>query len=259
MPAVWSCCSPGASPLARWPAGSPTSRAGRWAARSGGTSGSNAASPLATRVLIVTEGMLTNYLHEDPLLSDVSTVVLDEFHERSLHTDLGLALVADAWRARDDLRVIVMSATMDPAPGQRLSRWLPAGRSARRHAFAGHHLCAWRGDDDGTGVGAAGGAGRRSLLPAGRRRHRARAAGCRAASGSPPRGLAAAPWIARRRRAGPRDRAGAAEARRVRHEHRRDLADRPGRVDRDRHRAAEGGALRRRAGDRHARAGARDR
>lgn len=69
-----------------------------------------------TRVLIVTEGMLTHYLHEDPLLSDVSTVVLDEFHERSLHTDLGLALVADAWRARDDLRLIVMSATMDPAP-----------------------------------------------------------------------------------------------------------------------------------------------
>ena len=42
--------------------------------------------------------------------------MLDEFHERSLHTDLGLALVADAWRARDDLRVVVMSATMDPAP-----------------------------------------------------------------------------------------------------------------------------------------------
>ena len=47
-----------------------------------------------TRVLIVTEGMLTHYLDEDPLLSDVSTVVLDEFHERSLHTDIGLALVS---------------------------------------------------------------------------------------------------------------------------------------------------------------------
>jgi ATP-dependent helicase HrpB len=67
-----------------------------------------------TRVLIVTEGMLTNYLDEDPLLSDVSTVVLDEFHERSLHTDIGLALAAQAWRARDDLRLVVMSATMDP-------------------------------------------------------------------------------------------------------------------------------------------------
>jgi ATP-dependent helicase HrpB len=71
-----------------------------------------------TRVLIVTEGMLTHYLDEDPLLTGISTVILDEFHERSLHTDLGLALVAEAWRARDDLRVIVMSATMDPRPVQ---------------------------------------------------------------------------------------------------------------------------------------------
>jgi ATP-dependent helicase HrpB len=69
-----------------------------------------------TRVLLVTEGMLTHYLDEDPLLTGVSTVILDEFHERSLHTDLGLALVAEAWRARRDLRVIVMSATMDPRP-----------------------------------------------------------------------------------------------------------------------------------------------
>ena len=75
-----------------------------------------------TRVLLVTEGMLTNYLDEDPLLSGVSTVVLDEFHERSVHTDLGLALVAQAWRARDDLRVVVMSATMDPDAGAGVSR-----------------------------------------------------------------------------------------------------------------------------------------
>lgn len=71
-----------------------------------------------TRVLVVTEGMLTHYLDDDPLLTGVSTVILDEFHERSLHTDLGLALVAEAWRARNDLRVVVMSATMDPAPVQ---------------------------------------------------------------------------------------------------------------------------------------------
>ena len=71
-----------------------------------------------TRVLIVTEGMLTHYLDDDPLLTGVATVILDEFHERSLHTDLGLALVAETWRARPDLRVIVMSATMDPAPVQ---------------------------------------------------------------------------------------------------------------------------------------------
>jgi ATP-dependent helicase HrpB len=71
-----------------------------------------------TRVLLVTEGMLTHYLDDDPLLTGVSTVVLDEFHERSVHTDVGLALVSQAWRARDDLRLVVMSATMDPAPVQ---------------------------------------------------------------------------------------------------------------------------------------------
>ncbi|MEZ5288390.1 MAG: helicase-related protein [Vicinamibacterales bacterium] len=69
-----------------------------------------------TRVVVVTEGMLTAYLDEDPLLQDTATVVLDEFHERSLHADLGLALVKQAWRARDDLRVLVMSATIDPGP-----------------------------------------------------------------------------------------------------------------------------------------------
>ena len=46
-----------------------------------------------TRLLVVTEGILTAYLQQDPLLSDVSTVIVDEFHERSIHADLGLALV----------------------------------------------------------------------------------------------------------------------------------------------------------------------
>ena len=72
-----------------------------------------------TRVLLVTEGMLTAYLADDPLLSGVATVVLDEFHERSLHTDIGLALVRQAWLARDDLRLVVMSATLDAAPVSR--------------------------------------------------------------------------------------------------------------------------------------------
>ena len=52
-------------------------------------------------------------LQQDPLLSGFRTVVLDEFHERSIHADLGLALVRQAWLARDDLRIVVMSATMD--------------------------------------------------------------------------------------------------------------------------------------------------
>ena len=62
-----------------------------------------------TQVLVVTEGILTAYLQQDPLLSDVSTVILDEFHERSVHADLGLALVKQAWRARPDLHIVVMS------------------------------------------------------------------------------------------------------------------------------------------------------
>jgi ATP-dependent helicase HrpB len=69
-----------------------------------------------TRLLVVTEGILTAYLQDDPLLSDVSTVIVDEFHERSVHADLGLALVRQAWSARPDLHVLVMSATLDSAP-----------------------------------------------------------------------------------------------------------------------------------------------
>ncbi len=66
-----------------------------------------------TRLLLATEGILTARLQADPLLADFRTVVLDEFHERSLHADLALALVRQAARARDDLRLVVMSATLD--------------------------------------------------------------------------------------------------------------------------------------------------
>ena len=72
-----------------------------------------------TRLLVVTEGILTAYLQDDPLLSDVATLVVDEFHERSIHADLGLALARQAWLARTDLRILVMSATLDPAPVSR--------------------------------------------------------------------------------------------------------------------------------------------
>ncbi|GAB4110478.1 MAG: ATP-dependent helicase HrpB [Acidobacteriota bacterium] len=67
----------------------------------------------STSLLIATEGILTARLQADPLLSDFGTVVLDEFHERSIHTDLALALLAEAMTARDDLRLVVMSATME--------------------------------------------------------------------------------------------------------------------------------------------------
>ncbi len=69
-----------------------------------------------TRLLVATEGILTARLQADPLLSDFRTVVIDEFHERSIHADLGLALARQAMIARDDLRVVVMSATIDAAP-----------------------------------------------------------------------------------------------------------------------------------------------
>jgi ATP-dependent helicase HrpB len=69
-----------------------------------------------TKLLVVTEGILTAYLQDDPLLSGVGTVIVDEFHERSVHADLGLALVKQAWTARSDLQVLVMSATLDTAP-----------------------------------------------------------------------------------------------------------------------------------------------
>jgi ATP-dependent helicase HrpB len=68
-----------------------------------------------TRLLVATEGILTARLQGDPLLSDFTTIVLDEFHERSLHADLALALSRQAMQARDDLRLVVMSATLDAA------------------------------------------------------------------------------------------------------------------------------------------------
>jgi HrpA-like RNA helicase len=65
-----------------------------------------------TRLLVATEGILTARLQSDPLLSDFDIIVLDEFHERSIHADLALALARQAMLARDDLAVVVMSATI---------------------------------------------------------------------------------------------------------------------------------------------------
>jgi ATP-dependent helicase HrpB len=67
-----------------------------------------------TRLEVVTEGILTRTLQRDPLLDGVGCVVLDEFHERSLHADLALAFLCDVRRqVRPDLRLVVMSATLD--------------------------------------------------------------------------------------------------------------------------------------------------
>lgn len=68
-----------------------------------------------TRIEVVTEGVFTRMILDDPELTGIAAVLFDEFHERSLDADLGLALALDAAALRDDLRVLVMSATIDGA------------------------------------------------------------------------------------------------------------------------------------------------
>ena len=73
----------------------------------------------STTLCVQTTGVLLRQCVADPSLSGVSCVVLDEFHERSLHSDLALALLAEVQRdVRPDLKLIVMSATLDAAPVQ---------------------------------------------------------------------------------------------------------------------------------------------
>ncbi|HKO70890.1 MAG TPA: ATP-dependent helicase HrpB [Bradyrhizobium sp.] len=70
----------------------------------------------ATRIEVVTEGIFTRQILEDPELTGIAAVLFDEFHERSLDADLGLALARDAQTGlREDLRILVMSATLDGA------------------------------------------------------------------------------------------------------------------------------------------------
>lgn len=70
-----------------------------------------------TRIEVVTEGILTRRIQNDPLLEGVGLVIFDEFHERNLNSDLALALCLDAQRGlRPDLKILVMSATLDCAP-----------------------------------------------------------------------------------------------------------------------------------------------
>jgi ATP-dependent helicase HrpB len=70
-----------------------------------------------TRIEVVTEGILTRMVQDDPDLPGVGLVIFDEFHERSLNADLGLALVWEVRQAlRPDLQILVMSATLDAAP-----------------------------------------------------------------------------------------------------------------------------------------------
>lgn len=100
------------------------------------------ASSARTRVRFVTEGVLTRRLLSDPELRGVSAVLLDEFHERHIHGDIALALLRRLQRrARADLRVVVMSATLEAAPVASFLGGAPSLRAeGRRFEVAIEHL-----------------------------------------------------------------------------------------------------------------------
>ncbi|MEY9124468.1 ATP-dependent helicase HrpB [Bradyrhizobium yuanmingense] len=87
----------------------------------------------ATRIEVVTEGIFTRQILDDPELSGVAAILFDEFHERSLDADMGLALARDAQTGlREDLRILVMSATLDGARVARLLGDAPVVESEGR-------------------------------------------------------------------------------------------------------------------------------
>lgn len=87
-----------------------------------------------TRIEVVTDGVLIRLIQADPSLDGTGMVIFDEFHERSLDGDLGLALTLDAQRGlRDNLRILVMSATLDGVPIAKLLGDAPIVSSEGRH------------------------------------------------------------------------------------------------------------------------------
>jgi ATP-dependent helicase HrpB len=121
----------------------------------------------ATRVEVVTEGVLTRMLQSDAALEGVGIVIFDEFHERSLHADLGLALTLQSRAVlRDDLRVLIMSATLDGGPVAALlggaplvtsegrawpveTRWLPRKTDERVEAIVARKVAEALEREDG--------------------------------------------------------------------------------------------------------------
>src|SRR5579875_22992 len=103
----------------------------------------------ATRIEVVTEGILTRMLQDDSELPDVGAIVFDEFHERHLAGDLGAALALDVQASlRPDLRIVLMSATLDDP---RIAGWLSAPRlrsEGRAFPVRIGHLPARRGEDE---------------------------------------------------------------------------------------------------------------
>ena len=158
-------------------------------------------------------------LQSDPALEDVGIVIFDEFHERSLHADLGLALTLQTRDLlRDDLRVLVMSATLDGEPVARLladARRAGTDRHERGTRLSGgHHSCAGRSRPAARGTGCghdpprpACTGWRHPRIPPGRRRDRAHAPAARRCGTAAGRVCRAAPRLARPVRAGSRRRA----------------------------------------------------
>ena len=100
-----------------------------------------------TRVEVITEGILTRMLQEDPALEDVACVIFDEFHERSLNADLGLALTLQSQETlRPDLKILIMSATLDSGAVAGLLGDAPVVSSAGRSFDVGVHYVARRSE-----------------------------------------------------------------------------------------------------------------
>ncbi len=102
-----------------------------------------------TRIEVVTEGILTRRLQADPELSGVGLVIFDEFHERNLQSDLALALCREVQTGlRDDLRLLIMSATLDAAPLLDVLGEIPLlDCPGRQHPICLHHASAPRSRD----------------------------------------------------------------------------------------------------------------
>lgn len=94
-----------------------------------------------TRIVVMTEGLLARRVQDDPFLEGVSCVILDEFHERSLHTDTAVALVREIQASvRPDLLLVIMSATMDAGPIQAYLGGCPVHTvSGRTFPLTVHH------------------------------------------------------------------------------------------------------------------------
>ncbi len=205
-----------------------------------------------TRIEVVTEGVFTRMILDDPELTGIGAVLFDEFHERSLDADLGLALALDAQGGlREDLRILVMSATLDGARVAGLLNDAPVVASEGR-AFPVETRYLDRDPnrriEDSIGGGAAGAAGRSRLgagLPAGAGRDppHGRGSGREGRAGGDP----GAPL--RRAHPGRAGQGGEPRAPRpaqggARHLHRGNLADHRGRAHRGRFRPRAGAGLR---------------